>query len=134
MGAKTDLKRSSTTTFDCCFLGRRNRGSDLSLANRGSDILGVTETNQNFHEVEMTLDTRSFLIDLSGRYLLVGTYIHLRISVHLAIPSIQFKMVPIETALASQTPMETLKRQLCTSQSAVLHVSLNVVVQRPSAN
>ncbi|KAE9408125.1 hypothetical protein BT96DRAFT_22892 [Gymnopus androsaceus JB14] len=37
-------------------------------------------------------------------------------------------MVPIETALASQTPMETLKRQLCTSQSAVLHALLNAFV------
>jgi hypothetical protein len=34
-------KRSSTTTFDWCFFGRRNRGSVLRRANRGSDMNGV---------------------------------------------------------------------------------------------
>ena len=39
--ANTLLNRSSTTTFVSFFFGRRKRGSDFSLANRGSDMDGV---------------------------------------------------------------------------------------------
>lgn len=38
--SKRSLNRSSTTTLDWCFLGRRNRGSLLRRAKRRSDMVG----------------------------------------------------------------------------------------------
>jgi len=43
--SKTPLKRSSMTTFVLFFFGRLKRGSDLSLAKRGSDIVRRLDEN-----------------------------------------------------------------------------------------
>ena len=52
---KTALNRSSTTTFDLVFLGRRKRGSELILANLGSGMVTAGLTVRNVTALAMSL-------------------------------------------------------------------------------